>query len=98
MSKYNEKLVDGLLSEMDKTIREIQNLREWSIENDKLDIQVKCENDYKNATQLKYDFEKEIEKYGNKMSVYEKYREKWNDADLDLYSYDDINIDEDEEE
>lgn len=51
MSKYNEKLIDDFISEMDKTIREIQNSREWAIENDRFDIQTQCENDYKDASQ-----------------------------------------------
>ena len=97
MPKYNEKLIDDFISEMDKTIREIQNSREWAIENDRLDIQIQCENDYENASQIKDDFEKEIEKYGNKMSVYDKYREKWNGADLDLYVYNDV-VEENEDE
>lgn len=97
MSKYNEKLIDDFLSEMNKTIRKIQNSREWAIENDRFDIQTQCENDYKDASQIKDDFEKEIEKYGNKISIYDKYREKWDDADLDLYAYNDV-VEENEDE
>ena len=82
MAKYNERLVDEFLSEMDDTIYYLENLLWESIGNDNMQDQ-KCYENFRNkAVDIKSKYEKKIEKNGNLMKDYEKFRRIWNNQDF----------------
>ena len=93
MSKYNEKLVDDLLSEMDRKIKEIQELREWAIETNNTYVE-DYESDYWKARSIRDGFERQIAKQGDDLSVYNDYHEKWKNLKLFV----DIDMNEGHEE
>ena len=82
MARYNERLVDEFLSEMDDTIYDLENLLWESIGNDNMQDQ-KCYENFRNkAVDIKSKYEKKIEKNGNLMKDYEKFRRIWNNQDF----------------
>jgi hypothetical protein len=82
MARYNERLVDEFLSEMDDTIYDLENLLWESIENDNTQDQEYYENFRNKAVDIKLKYEKKIEKNGNLMKDYEKFRRIWNNQDF----------------
>lgn len=82
MAKYNERLVDEFLSEMDDTIYDLENLLWESIENDNTQDQECYENFRNKAVDIKSKYENKIEKNGNLMKDYEKFRRIWDNQEF----------------
>ena len=82
MAKYNERLVDEFLSEMDDTIHDLENLLWESIGNGNMQDQEYYENLRNKAVGIKSKYEKKIEKNGNLIKDYEKFREIWNNQEF----------------
>ena len=82
MARYNERIVDEFLSEMDDTIYDLENLLWESIENDNTQDQECYENFRNKAVDIKSKFEMKIEKNGNLMKDYEKFRRIWDNQEF----------------
>lgn len=77
MAKYNERLVDEFLSEMDDTIYDLENLLWESIENDDMQDMEYYEDLRNKAVDIKSKYEDKVEKHGNLIKDYEKFRGIW---------------------
>ena len=74
MAKYNERLVDEFLSEMDDTIYDLENLLWESVENDNTQDMEYYEDLRNKAVDIKSKYEDKVEKNGNLIKDYEKFR------------------------
>ena len=77
MARYNERLVDEFLSEMDDTIYDLENLLWESIENDDMQDMEYYEDLRNKAVDIKSKYEDKVEKHGNLIKDYEKFRGIW---------------------
>ena len=77
MAKYNERLVDEFLSEMDDTIYDLENLLWESVENDNTQDMEYYEDLRNKAVDIKSKYEDKVEKNGNLIKDYEKFRGIW---------------------
>ena len=77
MAKYNERLVDEFLSEMDDTIYDLEGLLWESVENDNTQDMEYYEDLRNKAVDIKTKYEDKVEKNGNLIKDYEKFRGIW---------------------
>ena len=82
MAKYNERLVDEFLSEMDDTIYDLENLLWESVENDNTQDMEYYEDLRNKAVDIKSKYEDKVEKNGNLIKDYEKFRGIWDSQDF----------------
>ena len=82
MARYNERLVDEFLSEMDDTIYDLENLLWESIENDDMQDMEYYEDLRNKAVDIKSKYEDKVEKNGNLIKDYEKFRGIWDSQDF----------------
>lgn len=82
MARYNERLVDEFLSEMDDTIYDLENLLWESIENDDMQDMEYYEDLRNKAVDIKSKYEDKVEKHGNLIKDYEKFRGIWDSQDF----------------
>lgn len=78
MSKYNERLVDEFLSEMDDTIYDLEGLLWESVLDDNTQDMEYYEDLRNKAVNIKFQYEKRVDKNGNLMKDYDKFRGIWN--------------------
>ena len=77
MAKYNERLVDEFLSEMYDTIYDLEGLLWESVENDNTQDMEYYEDLRNKAVDIKTKYEDKVEKNGNLIKDYEKFRGIW---------------------
>ena len=82
MAKYNERLVDEFLSEMDDTIYDLEGLLWESVENDNMQDMEYYEDLRNKAVDIKSKYEDKVEKHGNLIKDYEKFRGIWDSQDF----------------
>ena len=82
MSKYNERLVDEFLSEMDDAIYDLEGLLWESVENDNMQDTEYYEDLRNKAVDIKSKYENKLMKNGNLIKDYDRFRGIWNSQEF----------------
>lgn len=82
MAKYNERLVDEFLSEMDDTIYGLEGLLWESVENDNMQDMEYYEGLRNKAVDIKSKYENKLMKNGNLIKDYGRFRGIWNSQEF----------------
>ena len=82
MSKYNERLVDEFLSQMDDAIYNLEGLLWESVENDNMQDMEYYEYLRNKAVDIKSKYENKLMKNGNLIKDYDRFRGIWNSQEF----------------
>lgn len=82
MAKYNERLVDEFLSEMDDTIYDLEGLLWESVLDDNMQDMEYYEGLRNTAVDIKSKYENKLTKNGNLIKDYDRFRGIWNSQEF----------------